>query len=179
MRWIAAFALTLLLCACGTEEETTPRTAAQPPKCPEGTPLLKARDVVGPDPRGYELVPVKADKHIEAFVGRIEREAGDGLRSYDTAALIDRSKKDGTAVLVLNSDEAGSEDVVAGALEAERDRGVEGEPIVIDGRDGRLQQATDGSFIATAPAGECAMVLLIGLEKPLVREAAAVIGSRG
>jgi hypothetical protein len=124
-------------------------------------------------------VPVKEDKEVEAFVGRIERGAGEGFRSYDAAALIDRSKMDGTAVVVLNTDEGRPEDVVTGALEAEREEGVEGEPIVIDGRDGRLQRATDGSFIATAPAGKCAMVILIGLEKPLVREAAAVIGSRG
>jgi hypothetical protein len=179
MWWIAAFALTLLLCACGSEEEARPGTAAAPPSCPEGTPLLKARDVVGPDPRGYELVPVKPDEQVRAFVGRIERAAGEGLRSYDTAALVDRSKRDGTAVIVINSDEGRSEDVLAGALQAEREDGIEGERIVIDGREGRLQHATDGSFIATAPAGECAMIMLIGLEKPLVREAAAVIGSRG
>jgi hypothetical protein len=82
-------------------------------------------------------------------------------------------------VLVLNSDEGRSQDALAGAREAERVDGVEGEPITNDGRDGRLQQATDGSFLAIAPAGECAVVMLIGLKKPLIREAATVIGSRG
>jgi hypothetical protein len=176
---LAAFALALLLCGCGTGDDAARSTAAEPPKCPEGAPLLKPRDVVGPDPRGYRLTPVRADEQTEAFVERIERAAGGEFRSYDSAALIDRAKKDGVAVLVLNTDEGRSEDALAGALEAERADGVEGEPITIDGREGRMQQATDGSFLAIAPAGECAMVMLIGLKKPLVREAAAVIGSRG
>lgn len=179
MRWIAAFSLAVLLCACGGTDEDARSTAAEPPKCPEGTPLLKPRDVVGPDPRGYRLTPVRADEEIEAFVERIERGAGGEFRSYDSAVLIDLAKKDGVAVLVLNTDQGRSEDALAGALEAERADGVAGEPVTIDGREGRLQQATDGSFIGIAPAGECAMVMLIGLKKPLVREAAAVIGSRG
>jgi hypothetical protein len=73
---LAAFALALLLCACGAGDEPARSTAAEPPKCPEGTPPLTPRDLVGPDPRGYRLTPVRADEEIEAFVERIERAAG-------------------------------------------------------------------------------------------------------
>ena len=162
---LAAFALALLLCACGAGDEAARSTAAEPPKCPEGTPVLKPRDVVGPNPRGYQLEPVRPDEETEAFVERIERVAGGEFRSYHSAALIDRAKQDGVAVLVFNTDEGRSEDALAGALESERADGVEGEAITIDGREGRLQQTTDGSFLAIAPAGECAMVWLIGLKK--------------
>ena len=48
----------------------------------------------------------------------------------------------------------------------------------IDGREGRLQTATDGSFIASAPTGECSVVMLISLKKPKLVDAAPLIGAR-
>ena len=72
-----------------------------------------------------------------------------------------------------------AEDVLEGAKAAEHTDDIVGERLDVDGREGRLQHATDGSFVATAPTGRCSVMILIALEKPMLQDAAALIGARG
>ena len=81
-------------------------------------------------------------------------------------------------VVVLNTYEGRPEDFVAGAKEAEREDGIQGERLDVDGREGRLQLATDGSYVASAPTGPCSVVILVALKKPMLEEAASLIGAR-
>jgi hypothetical protein len=41
-----------------------------------------------------------------------------------------------------------------------------------------MQETLDGAFIAVAPAGECAVLLLVADTEPDLRDAASQIGSR-
>jgi hypothetical protein len=174
----ATIAICLAVCAlgCGSPDKVArPKTVA----CPEGTPALKAREVIGPVPRGYEVLPPERRKPIDRFVARLRRQTGSkGYLNHDASVIYRRGEVDGTVVVVINTSEGTPEDVVAGAKSAERDRGVDGERLDIDGREGRLQRADDGSFIALAPTGQCSMLILIALEKPMLEEAAGLIGAR-
>ena len=174
----AAITITLALLAigCGSPERIARPQSAE---CPEGTPTLTAREVIGPVPRRYEVLPPERRKPIDQFVERLRRESGgEAFRSHDASVIYRRGQVEGTVVVVVNTSEGRSQDVVAGAKSAERDRGIEGERVDIDGREGRLQRATDGSFIALAPAGQCSFMVLVALKKPMVEEAASLIGAR-
>ena len=52
---VAALALSGL--ACGGDEEEPPRAgSSESPACPQGTPAVKARDVIGTPPEDYRIV---------------------------------------------------------------------------------------------------------------------------
>ena len=176
-RTVTLIVLSLCAVGCGSSDV---RDAAKPttPPCPEGTKPLTAREVIGPVPRGYEVLPPEDDKAIEEFMAPIRKAVGDAYRNHDSSVIYRRGATEGTVVIVLNSNEGRPEDFVAGAKEAEREDGVQGERLDIDGREGRLQAATDGSFIASAPTGECSVVMLISLKKPKLVDAASLIGAR-
>jgi hypothetical protein len=174
----AAIAITLILCAagCGGSE---PDRASDPPEkpCPEGTELLAARDLLGRPPRGYEVVPPAEESGVDQFMAALKQGLGDSYRGHDAAVLVRRREREGALVLVVNADERStSEGVLAGAQDAERENDLEGETIEVDGREGRLVRAADGSFLASAPAGECALVMLAGADEATVRHAASAIG---
>jgi hypothetical protein len=171
MRRLAVVATSLLLCSCGDGADS-----ASVPPCPDSTAPLSAREVIGPTPPGYQVL-LGDERAIDEYAGRLRKTIGDAFRSHDGMVPIERGSREGAVVLVINTYEAGAEDAVAGAKKAERRDRITGRPITIDGREGRLQEARDGSWVAMAPAGECSVVLLVALEEPLIRDAAAVIGS--
>ena len=175
--WRAAIVTTLALCAlgCGAPERIV---KPQTPECPEGTPPLTAREVIGPAPRGYEVLPPERRKPIERFMAEMRREMGPGYRSHDTRVVYRRGALEGTVVVVLNLGEGRPEDFVAGMKEAEREEGVQGERLDIDGREGRLAPSGDRSYVAAAPTGRCAVVILLSVDKAKVRETASIIGAR-
>jgi hypothetical protein len=175
----AAIVTTMALCALGCG--ATPERVLKPqtPECPEGTPPLTAREVIGPLPRAFEVLPPERPKPIERFVAGLRKEIGPAYRSHDTRVIYRRGALEGTVVVVVNTHEGRPEDVVVGAKEAEEEDGIRGERLDIDGREGRLQHATDGSYVAMGPTGECSIVLLIALQKRRLQEAAALIGARG
>jgi hypothetical protein len=176
---LAAIAITVALCAAGCGPAGTDRIARSgTPECPEGTAPLTAREVIGPVPRRYEVLPPERPKPIERFMAGMWREMGPAYRNHDTRVIYRRGELDGTVVVVMNTHEGRPEDFVAGAKEAERDDGVQGERLDIDGREGRLQRATDGSYLVSAPTGRCSVVILVALERPMVEEAASLIGAR-
>jgi hypothetical protein len=170
---------TLALCALGCGASPERIVKPQTPECPEGTPPLTAREVIGPVPRGFEALPPERPKPIERFVTGLRQEMGAAYRNHDSRVIYRRGALEGTVVVVVNTHEGRPEDVVVGAKDAERDDGIQGERLDIDGREGRLQHATDGSFVALAPTGRCSIVVLIALQKRKLQDAAALIGARG
>jgi hypothetical protein len=160
---------------CGARDAATSKPTPTP-KCPEGTAFVKAADIVGkPVPSGFELL--QADpKAIDPFATQFKAPIGDAWRGYDARVLVHEGKVNGAAVVVLNTkDQTGGNDLIAGLERAADQRDVETEKLTIAGREGRLIQAVDGAYLATAPARECAVVFLVADKKPLVTEAASVI----
>jgi hypothetical protein len=159
---------------CGARDAVVKKPTPIPP-CPGGTPFVKARDMVGEPPSGFELL--QADPAtMEPFANQFKQRIGKAWRGYDARVLVHKGKVVGAAVVVINAkDQTGGPSLVAGIESAAGDRGVDTEKISIAGREGRLVQAIDGAYIATAPARDCAVVMLVADKKPLVTEAASVI----
>lgn len=160
---------------CGARDAATSKPTPVPP-CPDGTPFVKARDIVGtPVPEGFELL--RADPaRMDPFANQFKDKIGDAWRGYDARVLVHEGKLNGAAVVVINAkDQTGGNDLIAGLERAAGERDVETEKLTIAGREGRLIQAVDGAYLATAPARECAIVFLVADKKPLVTEAASVI----
>lgn len=180
----AAMLIVLGLCASGCGGAADVREAAKSnvaPPCPDGTPTLTAREVIGPVPRGYEVVAPGRPKVIEDIVKGLRQDMGAAYRSHDARVIVARGQIDGTAVIVVNTHEGRPSDVVVGAKSAEGKDGVEGERLDVDGREGRLQHtsnAEDG-YIGMAPTGRCSILFLISDQKPRLEQAAALIGARG
>jgi hypothetical protein len=145
--------------------------------CPEGTELVRARDVIGPTPRGFEVV--RGDrKAIDSFVGQLRRQMGAIWRGYDARVLVRSDAQNGAAVIVVNAHERRVDEVVAGAKDAPAGQDLRRGPIEIAGEEGWMQQAVDGAFIAMAPAGDCALLLLVSDTEARLRDAAAQLPSR-
>jgi hypothetical protein len=173
----------LALCAAGCGGAADVRDAAKSntaPACPEGTPPLKAREVIGPVPSDHEVVAPGRPKIIEEIVAGLRKDMGAAYRSHDARVIVPRGKLDGTAVIVINTNEGRPEDVVVGAKSAEGKDGVSGERLDVDGREGRLQHTSNTSdgYIAMAPTGRCSIMFLLSDQKPRLEKAAALIGAR-
>jgi len=162
---------------CGARDAVSAKPTPVP-ACPDGTPFVRARDIVGkPVPAGFDLL--FADKKaMDPFANQFRTRIGKAWRGYDARVLAHEGKVWGAAVVVINAhDQTGGDDLVAGVERAASDRDVNAEEISIAGREGRLVQAIDGAYIAMAPARECAVVMLVANKKELVTEAASVIPS--
>ena len=162
-----------MLSACGDEEQQ----AAEPDRsCPEGTASLKARDVIGTTPKGYKVVegdPVA----IERVASQIKQTMGRAYVDHDARVLARRRALNGTAVMVFNANERipPPEELLRQQEEAEEKAGTPAEPISVGSASGRLHQAPDGAYLAVAPAGTCAMVLLVSDREDLIRDAASLV----
>ena len=178
--WRCSVAIVLAVAAlgsgCGDVRDAASSKPTPDPRCPEGTPFVKARDIVGrPAPSGFELVQGDS-KVLDPFANQFKERIGEAWRGYDARVLVHKGKAMGAAVVVLNTkDRTGGDSLVTGIERGADDRGVEAEKISIAGREGRIVEAVDGAYIASAPARECAIVFLVGDTKPLVTEAASVI----
>jgi hypothetical protein len=169
-----AAALTGLACG-GSEDETgsgTPESAA----CPQGTQQLRARDVIGEPPAGFQIA-AGDPKALKTFVDQVRPQVGHRWVNYDAKVLVRRGKLNGAAVIVINTNEktGSSENFLESAKRAEERTGTPGEDITIGERPGRLRQAADGGSVATALAGPCSVVMMVADTEPLLRDAAAVI----
>jgi len=172
----AVLTITLAVCVvgCGSSERSA---RSQNTDCPEGTAPLTAREVIGPAPRGYEVLP-PSQKAVEQFASALPQSMSGTYRSHDLSLVHRRGQEEGTMVVVINVNESRPEDVVLGAKDAEREMDLKGERIAVDGRKGRLLRAEDGSFNATAPVGRCSVLILIGPSQAAVRDTASLIGAR-
>jgi len=181
----------LLLSACGgdkdkgssgrAESQGTVSAAAPTPAgpCPEGTRFLRARDVIGQAPPGYQIF--SSDRQaLAGFVAQYRKLLGTRWRGFGAKVLARRGADTGTAVIVINTRErsGGSEAMLSGAEAAKRDRGTDYERLRVGGRVGPLTQARDGAFVAIAPAGTCSQVVLVADTEKLVRTAAALLPAR-
>jgi hypothetical protein len=165
------------LAGCGS----APKPGAESDRaCPEGTPSLTARDVIGSTPMGY--VVDRGDRQAIAEAAEpITESIGATFRDYDARVLARRGASYGTVVLVVNANERApsSEQVIRTQTANEEKLGTAGEPIAIGGADGRLSSAVDGSYLAMAPAGECAIVMLFDTREARLRDAAALMTNSG
>jgi hypothetical protein len=164
------------LSACGGEEQSAETDRA----CPEGTPSLNARDVIGTTPKGYEVV-----KGDPAALGRVadqmKQTMGPAFRDWDGRVLARRRAMMGIAVMVFNANERipPPAELLRQQRQAEAKAGLPAEEITVGGAAGRLHQGTDGSWVAVAPAGTCAMVLLASNRESLIRDAAVFVLNDG
>lgn len=177
-RLLAVLALVCFgLSACGGEEQR----AAEPDRgCPEGTRSLAARDVIGSTPKGYRVV--KGDPAaLERVADQIKQTMGGAYRDWDGRVLARPRARMGTAVMVFNANERipPPEELLRQQEQAEAKAGLPAEAISVGGAAGRLHQGADGSWLAVAPAGTCAMVLLASDREDLIRDAAALVTNRG
>jgi hypothetical protein len=170
--------LSVALSACGgDEQEQRPRSDRA---CPEGTPSVTARDVIGSTPKGYVVVegdPVALGRVAE----RMKQLMGAAYRDHDAGVLARRGARRGTAVMVFNATERvpPAEVLLEQQQAAEERSGVPGETIPVGSADGRLHQGPDGSWNAVAPAGPCSLVMLASDRRPLLRDAAALVDNAG
>ena len=164
------------LSACGDDEQRAETDRA----CPEGTPSLQARDVIGTTPKGYEVVegdPVALGQVAESM----KKTMGPAYRDWDARVLVRRGATMGTAVMVFNAKERipPPEELLRQQEAAEEKAGLPAEPIAVGSADGRLHQAPDGGYLAVAPAGKCAMMLLVADREKFVRDTAALVTNDG
>jgi hypothetical protein len=172
--------LTLLavgLSACGGDEQ---EAAESERACPEDTPSLKARDVIGSTPKGYEVVEGDPAA-LERVASQMKQTMGPAFRDWDARVLAPRRAVMGTAVMVFNANERipPPEELLRQQEEAEAKAGLPAEAIDVGGEAGRLHQGPDGAWVAVAPAGTCAMVLLASDREKLIRDAATLVLNDG
>jgi hypothetical protein len=145
--------------------------------CPSGKDVVHATDVIGqPPPKGYDIDP--GDKQaLKAVAEQFKARIGDSWRGYDGRVLVRHNEANGTAVLVINSSEktGGSSALIEGAESGAKEAGQTAERLTIAGNEGRMVQSSDGAYIAMAPTGRCAVVMLIADRAELVRNTADVI----
>lgn len=144
--------------------------------CPSGKDIVRARDVIGTPPQGYEVVPGDK-KRLKQIADQFKATVGDSWRGYDARVLVRRKRLNGAAVLVINSDDktTGNNELIKGAERGAEQTGQTAEALDIGGQEGRMVRAPDGAYIAMAPTARCAVVILIADTAPLVRDAAAKI----
>jgi hypothetical protein len=144
--------------------------------CPSGNDIVRATDVIGTPPPGYEVVP--GDKQrLKQVADQFKATVGESWRGYDARVLVRRKRANGAAVIVINSDDktTGDSDLIKGAERGAERTGQTAEPVDIGGQEGRMVRAPDGAFIAMAPTARCAIVIVIADTAPLARDAAAKI----
>jgi hypothetical protein len=144
--------------------------------CPSGNDIVTAKDVIGTPPEGYEVV--RGDKRrLKQIADQFKATIGDSWRGYDARVLVRRKRLDGTAVMVINSDDktTGNSELIKGAERGAEETGQTAERLDIAGQEGRMVRAPDGAYLAMAPAARCAVVILIADTAPRVRDAAARI----
>jgi hypothetical protein len=146
--------------------------------CPSGDDVVHATDVIGkPPPSGYVVDPGRTQV-LKGIAEQFKLTLGNSWRGYDAKVLVRKGRRNGAAVIVINSDDetvSRGEDLARGFEKGAEQRGVSAEKIVIGGREGRMVPTADGGYIAMASAGQCAVVLLVADEAPLLRDAASVI----
>jgi hypothetical protein len=164
--------------ACGDDDQQSSGSSDR--ACPEGTPSLQASDVIGPAPKGYEVL-----EGDPAALGRVadqmKQTMGPAFRDWDGRVLVRRGAAMGTAVMVFNAKERipPPDELLRQQEEAEEKAGLPAEPIAVGSTDGRLHQAVDGGYLAVAPAGECAMMMLVADREKWVRDTAEIVRNEG
>jgi hypothetical protein len=139
--------------------DTKRRLRAKRPACPPGTDLVRVSDLVVRLPPAYELARVAEEPPV---VDLLSVAARGRLRLVETKVLLERGRKIGTSLTVLNSRERPSaQGFLADTLEGARAVGAaRARPIEIAGVKWALVPAPGGGALATAQVGTCASVML-------------------
>src|SRR3954447_5310329 len=155
-----AVAVVAGLCGLGCGASPAAQRTAE---CPSGDDIVHATDVIGkPPPKGYLIDP--GDKQrLAQIADQFKARLRDSWRGYDARVLVRPHKANGTAVMVINSDDDTSDgsELIRGAEDGAKQAGQKAEPVTIAGKEGRMLQTSDGAYIAMAPTGQCAVVLLL------------------
>jgi hypothetical protein len=174
---LASAAIALSGCGGGDDEAAAGRPSSTPTadtertpagRCPAGTKLVTAEELV-PDPApGYSLVP-SDPQATKPVVGMLRTAVGERWRDHDEKVLVRDGAASGALVLVINHTEktGGIGEIVAGMT----DSGRGGEPITLRGQETMLVRMIDGAYFTAAVAGECAVVLLIADSEKVARDA--------
>ena len=171
MRRLLAVLIVFGLSGCGDDGQQQSDSSDR--ACPEGTPSLQARDVIGTTPDGYKIV--KGDPAaIGQLAANVKQTMGPAFRDYDARVLARRRAPNGTAVIVFNAKEKipPPDELLDQQEAAEQRADVTADTMSVGGADGRLYQSPDGAWVAVAPAGACAMVMLVSDREELIRDAA-------
>ena len=145
IRRLLVVLIVLGLSACGDDEQQRSDRA-----CPEGTPSLQARDVIGTTPDGYKVV--KGDPTaIGRVADTVEQTMGKAFRDYDARVLAPRRALNGTAVVVFNANER------------------------IPPPDELLRQQEAAEDRADVGADTIAVVMLVSDREELIRDAATLV----
>jgi hypothetical protein len=168
MRRATAILLAILVAGCGeSAPEEAPRAA-----CPQ----LSVRDALGPVPQGYQLVR-RNQRLFNAYAREFRESVGDEVwRGHEARLLVRRGRREGTGLIVVNTSERDLERVVEELESRGNDRGS---MLAVGDREGWLQPAFGGGWLAVAPAGECSLLLLASASEALVRDAASHVGAGG
>jgi hypothetical protein len=144
--------------------------------CPSGKDIVRATDVIGTPPQGYEVVPGDK-KRLKQIADQFKTTIGSSWRGYDARVLVRRKRLNGAAVIVINSDDktSGNDELIKGAERGAEETGQTAERVDVGGQEGRMVRAPDGAYIAMAPTARCAILVVIADTAPLARDAAAKI----
>ena len=132
--------------------------------------------MIGTTPHGYKVA--KGDPAaIGQVAENVKRTMGPAFRDYDAHVLARSRELNGTAVIVFNAKERipPPDELLDLQESAEEKAGVGADTITVGDADGRLYQASDGGWVAVAPAGTCALVLLVSEREALIRDAATLV----
>jgi hypothetical protein len=171
--------VSVALAACGGDEAQQQRSESDQ-ACPEGTPSVTALDVIGPTPSGY-IVDRGDQQAIGEVANRIADSIGTTMRDHDAAVLAREGASVGTVVLVVNAAKRvpSDEHVIRSMTASEEKLAVTGENITVGGAEGRLSHALDGSYVATARAGPCALVMLMDNRERRLHNSATLVANGG
>jgi hypothetical protein len=153
--------------------DTRRRLRAKRRACPPGTDLVRVSDLVGGLPPGYELARVAEEPPVVDLLRVATRGR---LRLVETKVLLERGRRFGTSVTVLNSRErASAQSLFAGALEGAQAAGAaRPRRIEIAGGKGALVSASGGA-VATAQIGTFAAVMLTDGNRARLLRAASLL----
>jgi hypothetical protein len=142
-------------------------------RCPDQVKPVRAQDLISDPAPGYSLVPSDAAS-TKTIVTLLKAVLGDSWRGHDEKVLARDGASSGTLLLVVNSTEkmGGNNDIVAGILEGTKQSGDETEAITVRGQRTQLVRTGDGAYTTVAPAGDCAVVMLISDSEKELRRAA-------
>src|SRR4051794_24346120 len=142
-------------------------------RCPPQIKPVTAQDLVSNPAPGYSLVPSDATS-TKTIVTLLKAVLRDSRRGHDEKVLARDRASSGTLLLVVNSTEktGGNNDIVSGILEGTKASGDKTEEITVRGQTTRLVRTGDGAYTTVAPAGDCAVVMLISDSEKELRRAA-------
>lgn len=135
-------------------------------RCAAGDGQLRVADVLDQAPPGLEIV--KADmKALKPLTDPLRTSLGSRLRGFDARAVVPKGEEFGTAVVIVNANEAtkpDGSDVLEGAREGAKEEKGKYEEITVADKKAAIVQYGDVHQIAV-PLGRCSVGMLIDQDR--------------